>query len=127
MTIQKEFTNLELYNMASFLLEQFNESLTLPIKANFYLQKNINAIVSVAREVEKMRFDILDKYGTKNEETNTYEFSDDNAEKANVEISELLNLTQDVTIYPMSLEDFGNVEFTTEQVSAIMFMLTEEE
>lgn len=125
--MKKEFSNLVIYNLASALLEHFNTSLNLPVKTNFYFQKNVTNMVALAKEIEQHRFDILEKYGTKNEETNQYEFANEIIDTVNNEITELLDLTQEVTIYPLSLDEFGDLVLSTEQVQAISFMFNEEE
>lgn len=127
MVMRKTMTNLEIYNIASAILENFNTDLELPVKVNFYLQKNITAIVDMAKEIEKTRMDIFDKYGTKDEESNQYHFEDSVVEIVNKEVSDLLNLEQEVKVYVLNLDWFNDLTLSSQQVSAISYMFEDEE
>lgn len=126
--VRKNLTNNEIYGIAMVLLE--NEipqlNLSLPVKVNFYLQKNVTAIVNMAKEVEATRNEILQQYG-KLEEDGNYTFEGDNLEKANQELADLFALQQEVPVYEISLDAFNNVELTSNQVKAISYMIKEEE
>jgi hypothetical protein len=126
--VRKNLTNNEIYGIAMVLLE--NEvpqlNLSLPVKVNFYLQKNVTAIVDMAKEIEATRNEILQQYG-KREEDGNYTFEDDNLKKANQELADLFALQQEVPVYEISLDAFDNVELTSNQVKAISYMIKEEE
>ena len=96
------------------LLQTFNTcNMKLPIKINFYLQKNIQLIAQAATEIENARLLIAQQYGTINEIVNK-------------ELNDLLNLEQDLNIHIFKLSDFDNIELTYQQMSAIMFMIEED-
>ena len=104
-------TNNEIYFRANQLLEAFQDnSQKLPIKINFYLQKNINILTAAAREIEQARIAIIQEYGIINPEDNTYKIPAENIEKAQSELSDLLNLEQDIPLHLFSINDFENVE-----------------
>ncbi len=116
--------NNEIYSNAIALQKAFAETVTLPVKVNFYLQKNKATLSELAREIEESRVGILQKYGTLNDETNQFEFSKEDGQTVIKELNELLDLEQDVKIYTVKIEDFGdNLTLTTEQMEALMFMI----
>ncbi len=123
----KTMTNLEIYNYANALGTSFNEDLTLPVKVNFYLQKNMNTIMDAGREIEKTRMEIVQRYGTPTEDGNGVEIPNDKIEEVNKELEDLFSLEQEIKINEISLEAFANVELSSSQVAAIAFMIKDEE
>ena len=126
--VRRNMKNGEIYTTAVALSESVaNLNLTLPVKVNFYLQKNITTLLTMAEELEKSRNEILTKYGTLDSETNNYNFEGDNLDKANQELIDLFDLEQEVPIYEISLEAFGDAELDSNQIKAISYMIKEEE
>ena len=126
--VRKNMKNSEIYSIGMQLAEHvINLNLSLPVKVNFYLQKNINALMAMATELEQARNGILERYGTLNPETNQYDFEDDKLVQANQELMDLFELEQEVPIYEISLEAFGDAELSSKQVNAISYMIKEEE
>lgn len=126
--VRKNMTNNEIYAIALALMENVvNLNLTLPVKVNFYLQKNITSLLAIAEDIEKSRTEILEKYGTKDEETNNYNFEDGKLEQANQELLDLFELEQEVPIYEISLDAFGDAELNSNQLKSILYMIKEEE
>jgi hypothetical protein len=121
----KKMTNSEIYNIATILGKAFeDDKQVLPVKVNFYMQKNRTTLVTLAQEIEKARVDILQKHGTLNEETNQFEFSSDVAETVVKELNDLLGLEQEVNIYTVNIDSFGDdLALTTGQMEALMFMI----
>lgn len=122
-----EMTNGKIYDLAGMLLANFDGELVLPVKINFYLQKNMNKIVEMGRDIEKSRIEILNKYGEPDEETQQYNFTQEVADKVTAELSELMALTQEVKIYTVELDAFDSVELTGKQMSAIEYMIEDYE
>ena len=121
-----KLTNSQIYTFAQeihCLLEQTD--LYIPVKANFYLQKNIHALMLAAEEIEKARIAIAAHYGTLDSETQQYIVPVDKVEIANQEILNLFAIEQDVNILTFKLEDLGQAEFTQKQMQIIMFMIEE--
>lgn len=126
--VRRNMTNNEIYGIAVGLAESVaNENLTLPIKVNFYLQKNITTVLAIAEELEKSRNELLARYGTLDEATGNYNFEQDKLEIANKELTDLFNLEQEVPIYEISLDDFGDVQLDAKQIKAISYMIKDEE
>lgn len=121
----KTMTNSEIYNVATILGKAFeDEKQVLPVKVNFYMQKNRATLMALAQEIEKARVEILQKHGTLNEETNQFEFTNEVAETVVKELNDLLGLEQEVNIYTVNIDSFGDeLTLTTGQMEALMFMI----
>ena len=120
-----KLTNSEIYNHANKLVEAFQDSKqNLPIKINFYLQKNKSILLTLAQEIEKTRFEIIQSYGSLNQETQQFVVPQDKIAKASKELNDLFNLEQDVNIYMINIDSLSDdYAMTTAQMEAIMFMI----
>ena len=120
--------NKQIYELGISFINLFHKEIQenkikLPIKVNFYFQKNKNKIIELAQELEKMRLDIINNYP---KISNDAIFPED-VERVNAELQELLNLEQDVQIYKVKLSDFpDDLNLTLAQMDALMFMIEEE-
>lgn len=120
--------NSEIYNYANALAQEFGQQeVKLPLKVNFYLQKNLKELVALAQDIEQQRVSIASEYGTLNEETQQYEIPSENIDSATRKLNELFNLTQDVKIYKVKLDAFGDTDISNAQMQALLFMIDEEE
>jgi len=129
--MRKKFSNQEIFNYAEALTKTFLEDskdIQLPVKVNFYLQKNIKTFITAAQEIEDARLTIGKKYGTINIEKDAYFISDpEKLEQAQQEIKQLLSIDQILEVYMISLEDLQDVKLTVAQMNAMLFMIDEEE
>lgn len=118
-------TNNTIYNLALALQSSFTDGAQyLPVKVNFYIQKNKATLFNLAKDIEEARTAILQTYGTLNEESGQYEFDEKNATIAAHELNDLFNLEQEVQIYTVSIDSFGeDLSLTTGQMEALMFMI----
>lgn len=121
-------TNETIYNYAINIAENFKEDISLPVKINFYLQKNLKKILELGREIEQTRMEICEKYGKLDEESGNYSFDEESSKKASNEVIDLLKLTQEVKINMIDLSVFtDDIVLTSKQISAIEFMINDEE
>lgn len=120
-----KLTNNQIYNYAVELQKNFQDnSQKLPVKINFYLQKNKNILLELAQDIEKSRTEIIQSYSVINEETKQSIIPSDRIEEASKEIEDLFSLEQEVQIYTVQIEAFPeDISFTTGQMEAIMFMI----
>lgn len=122
-----KLTNKEIYTYANNLLVEFNNTsndLKLPIKLNFYLQKNIQILKALAIEIEENRLNIIKQYGTLNDNGTDYTIPKENYEKATKELNELYELEQEVQIYKVSIDALSDdLMLTTKQMEALLFMI----
>ena len=120
-----KLTNNEIYSHANQLLEAFQDNnQKLPIKINFYLQKNKNTLIALAQEIEKTRVEIAQSYGELNQETQQFVVPPEKVIEASKELNDLFNLEQDVNIYMINIDSLSDdYAMTTAQMEAIMFMI----
>lgn len=120
-----KMTNNEIYTHARQLMEAFQDGdQKLPIKVNFYLQKNKNTLISLAQDIEQARLGVAQTYGVLDESGENYQIPNDKLEEASRELEDLFNLEQDVnicTIKADSLDD--DLTLTMAQMEALMFMV----
>ena len=121
-----KLTNKQIYEYTEKILKIFSvdEEIYLPIRINFYLHKNRNILMELAKDIEKQRTELIKKYGTLNEETKEYEVPKDKIADVLNEVDELFSLTQDVTLYFVSMNEIkDDLTLTTQQMDALMFMI----
>ena len=74
--------------------------------------------MDAAIAVEKVRLEIINKY--KDENNN---IPKENIDIVNKELNDLLNIEQEVKVYTIPFEALENIEFTSAQANALMFMI----
>ena len=121
-----KMTNTEIYTYAMKMAEAFtDETQRLPVKVNFYLQKNKNTLITLAQDIEASRMEIVRNYGTPNPDNDgQYIIAADKVAEAQKELSDLLALEQEVNIYTVNIDNIpDDLALTTGQMDAIMFMI----
>lgn len=124
--MKKQFSNRDIYSTAILLDNVFlnkDIELYLPIKVNFYLQKNIRIFKNLAQEIEMVRMNIGKKYGSFDMEQETYKIKQENIEQAQKELFDLMEIEQMVDIFTISFTDLGDTKLTTQQMQALLFMI----
>ena len=124
-----KLTNNEIYNYANALLQYFgaDNEMKLPIKVSFFLQKNIKVITEAAQEIDKVRMEIIQRYGTPSEDGQSFQIPDDKIPVATQELQELFDIEQNLNIHRFDIDDFNNIEMTSAQTSALLFMIKDED
>lgn len=120
-----KLTNHKIYEYAEGFRNFTNCNIKLPIKINFFLQKNINTVLESAQEIEQARISIAQQLGTLDDDKINYIIPSDKISLANQELNDLFNLEQDLPIHIFKLSEFDGIELTYQQMSAIMFMIEE--
>lgn len=120
-----KLTNNEIYTYANNLAQAFDDKdQKLPIKISFYLQKNKNTLVQLAQDIEQSRMNIAQSHGTYDEENQQYVIPPEKMEAVAKELNDLFTLEQEVQIYTINIDSFGDdLTITTAQMEAIMFMI----
>ena len=121
----KILTNNEIY----FINNQFNKIFEtsnqyFPARVNFYIQKNRKKIAELAQEIEQARAKIIQHFGEEQED-GKYFIPNDKMLEAQTELKDLLDIKQEIEIYPISISDIENLHFTMSQMEALMFMIEE--
>lgn len=120
-----KLTNFEIYSYAKALATAFeNVAQPLPVKVNFFIQKNRATLINLAQEIEKARLDIATTFGELDQETKQYIIPSEKLSDANEELNDLFSLEQEVQIYTFPITSFkDDFVLTMEQMDAIMFMI----
>ena len=120
-----KLTNNEIYVYTRQLMEAFQDGeQRLPIKVNFYLQKNKSTLLALAQDIEKARLEIAQNYGTLDESGEQYQIPNEKLAEVSKELEDLFNLEQEVNIYKINIDSLSDdLTFTTAQMEAIMFMI----
>lgn len=118
-------TNNEIYTYTRQLMDAFSDGeQKLPIKINFYLQKNKNTLLALAQDIEKSRLEIAQNFGTLDEAGEQYQIPSDKLAEASKELEDLFNLEQDVTIHKISIDSLSDdLVLSATQMEALMFMI----
>lgn len=118
-------TNNEIYAHTRALMEAFNDSQQkLPIKINFYLQKNKKTLFDLAQDIEKSRIEIAQSYGELDESGEQFIVPPEKMAAAAKELDDLFNLEQDVNIYKINIDNLDDdLLMTSAQMEALMFMI----
>ena len=119
-----KLTNQQIFTYANALSQAFNSEQKLPIKINFYLQKNKNLLMELVQDIEKARLDIAEANGKLDEEKGQYAIDPDKIETVQKELTDLFNLEQEVDIAKIKIDSLSDdLTMTTAQMEAIMFMI----
>ncbi len=119
-----KLTNNEIYQYAQ-VLRAFYIEVKMPVRINFYLQKNIQLIQQAAEEIDRARMAIGAQFGTPNTEGTGFDIPNENMAEVNQELNDLFAIEQELNIHIFKLDEFDNIELTYQELSAIMFMIEE--
>lgn len=119
-----KLTNQKIYDTA-IALSSFSIDGKIPVRINFFLQKNIQILMAAAEEIEAARLKIAQDFGELNENGTQFVIPQEKILEARKELNDLFNLEQDLSIHIFKLEDFDGINLTYQQLSNIMFMIEE--
>ena len=120
-----KMTNLEIYTIAKAMGEAFTDGAQyLPVKVNFFIQKNKSMLMTLAQDIDNARVEIVRNYGELNEEQDAFIVPDDKLDIANQELADLFSIEQEVDVKKISIDNLpDDISLTTAQMEAIMFMI----
>ena len=118
-------TNFEIYNIAKGMSEAFQDGgQYLPVKINFFIQKNKATLMTLAQDIDNSRMAIVRNYGELNEDGTQFIVPEDKMEAANAELLDLFNIEQEVDIRKINIDAFpDDVSLSSAQMEALMFMI----
>ena len=119
-----KLTNQKIYDTA-IALSSFSIDGKIPVRINFFLQKNIQILATAAEEIEEARLKIAQDFGELNEDRTQFVVPPEKLLEARKELNDLFNLEQDLNIHVFKLDDFDGINLTYQQLSSIMFMIKE--
>ena len=123
-----KLTNNEIYTMANMIQPiAHSTTIQLPIKANFFLQKNAKMLAAAAKEIDEARVEIGKRYGEYDKNTSMYNIPNEKMEDASKALEELFNIEQELDVKKIKIEDLGDASFTPAQMQVLMFMIDDED
>ena len=120
-----KLTNNQIYSYAEQLQLLNINDCKMPVRINFFLQKNIQTIAAAGQEIEAARIQIAQTFGELNEDGTQFIVPPHKMPEAQQELNDLFNLEQDLNIHIFKLDEFDGIELTYQQLSIIMFMIEE--
>ena len=129
--MRKQFSNQEILTYAEQLNKIFLESkqdIDLPIRINFYLQKNIKTFLEAAQEIDVLRLKIGEKYGEFNSQTGTYNIKDPTKlALAQKDMDQLMSIDQILDVKMISLTELEKeAKLNVAQMNAMFFMIDDD-
>ena len=104
-----------------------NDIKYLPARVAFIIIKNKLLLNQLSEEIYDMKNQIIKKYGTlKDENEEIYNIPSELLQSAQKELDDLLEVEQNIHILKLKFSDIENLEFTFNQMEAIMFMIEED-
>lgn len=97
----------------------------VPVKLSFAVVKNFNKLQAAYKDYDESRRALIEEYSEKDEKGEIIpdKIADENAEKWNKEINELLDIEVDVDIHTVGIDVIENLQLSVSDVAAIEFMI----
>lgn len=109
------------------LKNSFNDNKKyFPAKVTFMIQKNIRILEKLSQDIYMTRDKIVQHYGSPNGDE-TFFIPEEVRETTQKELDDLLEIEQEVNILKLKFKDIEDLEFTSNQMEALMFMIDEED
>ena len=124
--MKKILTNREIFTIGNAFEGAFqNDERYLPAEINFKIEKNKKNILDKMNEIEESRIKTIREFGE--EKDGQIQIPNEKVEEVNKEIAELFDIEQEMNIFMISFEDIENLEFTSAEMSALLFMIEDPE
>lgn len=120
-----KLTNNEIYSYAQQLSALNIGDIKMPVRINFFLQKNMQVIAAAGQEIDAARTALVAQFGELNNEGTMYIVPPEKMVEAQKELNDLFALEQELNIHVFNIDDFDGIELTVQQLSALMFMIEE--
>ena len=118
-------TNNEIYSLYEGLNKIVqNKELKIPVKTSFYILKNIKELQNAYESLMDLRKEIILKYADQDGEN--YTIPAEKIEAANMELTDLLIIENEVNIAKIKLSDIESLEIDLEDIGSIMMIIEEE-
>ena len=120
-------TNKEIANTYPILFELKNGGKAFPVKVSYAIARNLKTLKSIAEDIDPLRLSILEKYGTLQEDNNSYLIPPENKDIVIKELEDLDSVENDIKIYTIKLEQLDGYDLSVEEMEALDFMLEDSE
>lgn len=115
--------NGDIYNTLIALEKAFkDETRYFPAKLTFYIEYNKKQLFEASESISASIYKIFKEYG---DDSGT--IPPEKMEIANAELAELSSIKQKIDIKKISLKDLESMEFTPQQMQALLIMINDEE
>ena len=111
---------IDIYNSVPVMNKVLETSLSASLA--FQLTKLLKTLNEEMKSIEDQRVKLVEKFGTKQSETDTLMVSDENKEKFMGEFSELLNTSIDLAWEPLSVSKVEGLQLTVNDMSRVDFL-----
>ena len=116
-------TNKEIYSIYEGLCElSNNKELQFPIKISYILAKNKLKLESYYKAISDCEKKIWLQYGKQKEDGSIW-MPNENIEKANQALQDLMEIDNNVNIETINIEDFGNINIQLDTLTKLMNMI----
>lgn len=126
-----KMTNQEILNFAGLALGGKH----LPVRITYAIQKNAKTIEAALKAYDETRKSLLEKYAKKDDEgkpiIENNEYTIENAENWNADMTELLTTETEVDIHKVSFDEFEKLDdpkfnaLTVSEMAILKFMIEE--
>lgn len=117
--------NKEVYNLSNNFHNAFDkDDKYRPAKVMYIIYKNIKKLDEIVNDLEQFRLNVINNYADIHSD-DTYSIEPEKCTLANKELEDLLEMDQQIDIIKLSLQDIEDLEFTPQQMEALMFMIEE--
>lgn len=122
-------SNEKIINFYELLNNSFQDNKKyFPAKILFTIRKNIQTLQQLTDDIYIIRNNIIQHYGFLEDSQNEiYKVPEDVRNIAQKELDDLLEIEQEVNILKLKFKDIEDLEFTSNQMEALMFMIDEED
>ena len=114
----------ELYNSVQLYRRYLVTETTtyFPAKLYFIINKNFQELFKYSEIIEQTKNNLIKQYATL-EEDNSYSFSEENQNKAQLEMDELSATIAEIDIIMIDIKDLSDIKLTPAQFQALEFMI----
>ena len=120
-------TNKDVANIYPILSAVKDGKKSFPVKVSYAIARNLKTLRAIAEDIDPLRLSILEKYGTLQEDGNTYIVPPETKDVAIKELDDLNSIENDIKIYTIKLEQLDGYDLSVEEMEALDFMLEDGE
>ena len=82
--------------------------------------------MALSEEIENLKQKICIQNGKYISESNSFQIDEDKIESTQQQLDDLMEIKQEVKIHTIKLEDLENIQLTSKQMQALLFMIEDE-
>lgn len=123
-----QLTNKEIIDYYESLthLNQENISINLPAKISYIIIRNIKSLENIYQDIMKVRENILIEYGKEQISEDgiiSYSIPQENMEIVSKELNSLFEVSNDVYILNIKIQDLDNCQIPLQMMNTLYFMI----